>query len=72
MNRRRLKRHIRRGLAASVDAVATFWGERLGGRPADEEIAAALAMDLTHIRRARNGHTHREGVHPFALLPGEL
>ena len=76
MNRRShfLKRHIRRGLAATVDAIATIGSERLGGRPSDEEIAAALAMHVTHIRRARNksGGAPREGVRPLPLRRGEL
>ena len=67
------QRHIRRGLAATVDAIAPIRGERLGGRPSDEDIAPALAVHRTHIRWARNksGGAPREGVHPFALRPGE-
>ena len=46
----------------------------LGGVPQTRKSAAALAMHLAHIQRARSksGGAPREGVHPFTLRPGEL
>jgi DNA-directed RNA polymerase specialized sigma subunit len=47
------RKRVRKGLAATVDALAKQIEERSGRRPTDEEIAAKLAMNVAHIRRAR-------------------
>lgn len=46
---------VRRSLADTIDAIATYGERQTGRRPSDEQIAAALAIPIATIRRARLG-----------------